>query len=1497
MLKKIRWSNGRPVVGAWTSKRPRFEILELREMLSASGLTANDSSTLSGALASSVVASKQDRLNSLGTTLAGKIDGHLWDAVAKIDQAVQSSSVSLTSNRSAALGVDLTNIANARVNGAGEILVYARMDDLGTKSLEALTSLGASVDATSDVAGVAQVWVPYNKVDDLASLSNVKGVELPIEAVYRTGAVTSAGDQQLRADVVRSRFTAGIGNLVNGSGVKIGVISNGVAHLSSSQASGDLPAVTVNAAGSGDEGTAMLEIIHDLAPGAQLYFSSAGGTTVNMINSITWLINQGVDVIVDDVGFYGEQFFTDGAVAQAVQSAVSSGVSYVSAAGNDAQLHYQGQWNPVSGFQDFDPGAAVDHSLTITTVPAGATINAVLQWSDAWTTSSNDFDFALVSGSTFITTSNNVQSGSQNPFESLSWTNNTGVPVTVGLAIPQFGAVASREFELFVYGNYVINGFIESYGSLLDSVFGHPAVEGVISVGAINTSDSGLDTVAAYSSQGTSTIYTNFATQARTQRQTLDAAGIDGVGTRTGQLGFFDAVFFGTSAAAPHVAAIAALMLDANPNLTPAQVSDILRTTAVDLTAYGSGYDNVSGAGRADATGSVYKAFTPSTPQIGVGSDTGISSTDRITNDSTPTITGTAPANSFVQIYVDGVANASTQLAGGATTYSFPTFSLANGTRNITIRVAENSSVASSNYSNASGNLPVTIDTVAPSAPSIPDLLAADDTGVSSTDNITKIAAPRFTGTAETGATVQLFDGATSLPSGPSVSGSWTITSSTLSNSSHAIKARATDVAGNVSADSSALTVIVDTIAPSAPSLPDLLSADDTGVSNTDNITKLAAPRFTGTAEVGSTVTLLDGATPLQTGTAAAGSWTILSPSLTHSVHSIKARTTDVAGNISADSGSLPTTIDLSAVKATDVKLLGTGWTGLGPISFASRVVTDAPDHGGSQGQQLRPIATQGVNQIQIQFNENIAKRGTNGVDSAVTTSDGNLLLELHQSVRNANGSVTNAIVSSTGFSYNSGVGTWTFPALPDGKYAIHLKSATTGVAGVVDVAGLRLDGDYVNQTNSTPDNFIDDPLPTSFVVGDNVEGSVNNEFRFHFALLVADYNGDGIVTVADGSGGDGNGDGVSGGAADASLRVSQTTAGAALPLRKLGGADMVDNDKVDSADLAQWRMSFALSGNGDVDGDGDTDGNDFLIWQLRLGSQSSWYVSPGAGAAQAVVGDFAPWITNVIVSGSQSTHTPYSFDGVDGSGEQLRTVPVGGADTITIVFSENVNVGPESLYVFGMRTANVPTLAEFSYDSVTHAASWRFGTWALGDHYLLVLPDDVTDVDGNALDGEWTNPAALTTTNAAVSEFPSGDGDPGGWFTFTMSLLPGDANLDGEVNIGDFGILQSNWGGAGMLFEDADFNGDGSVNANDFSLLSYNYLQNLQAVNFIRGDVDSNGVVDGSDLTIIWQNAGMTGATYADGDINEDGTVNQSDLDLALEQYGPWWDWYDSVA
>src|SRR5581483_12498255 len=126
----------------------------------------------------------------------------------------------------------------------------------------------------------------------------------------------------------------------------------------------------------------------------------------------------------------------------------------------------------------------------------------------------------------------------------------------------------------------------------------------------------------------------------------------------------------------------------------------------------------------------------------------------------------------------------------------------------------------------------------------------------SNSDNITKVTTPVFVGTAAAGATVTLFDGATAIGGAiASGGGSWSITAATLAQGVHAITAKATDLAGNVSGASGALSVTIDAIAPLAPTTPVLTSP------HSGNTTTFNALTFTGSAEVGAKVTLLDGAT------------------------------------------------------------------------------------------------------------------------------------------------------------------------------------------------------------------------------------------------------------------------------------------------------------------------------------------------------------------------------------------------------------------------------------------------------------------------------------------------------------------------------------------------------------------------------------------------------------------------------------------------------------
>lgn len=239
---------------------------------------------------------------------------------------------------------------------------------------------------------------------------------------------------------------------------------------------------------------------------------------------------------------------------------------------------------------------------------------------------------------------------------------------------------------------------------------------------------------------------------------------------------------------------------------------------------------------------------------------------------------------------------------------------------------------------------------------------------------------------------------------------------------------------------------------------------------------------------------------------------------------------------------------------------------------------------------------------------------------------------------------------------------------------------------------------------------------------------------------------------------------------------------------------------------------------------------------------------------------------------------------------QKLYPAAASGADTVSIAFSEDVNVVVENLRVVGLRTANVPTVVEFAYDIGTMTATWRFDDLVANDHYVLSLSDAVTDIEGNRLDGEWVNPMSLFTTNTQVSEFPSGDSNAGGSFNFVMTLLSGEIVINNAVILFDLVAFNSRVNNplydSGARFIDGDFNGDGAVSPDDYTLLMQNYTMNLQTVD-ILADLDGDFDVDDDDLGIFDENWGMANPTKADGDFNGDGSINAADLDYMFAQYG----------
>ena len=285
-----------------------------------------------------------------------------------------------------------------------------------------------------------------------------------------TGPVTSEGDTTHKAAAARTTFN------VDGTGVKIGVISDAVDSLASQQAAGELPAVTVlpgQAGFGGDEGTAMLEIIHDLAPGAQLYFATGFTSKASFAQNILDLRAAGCDIIVDDVQYFAEGVFQDDDVARSVNTVTADGAMYFSAAGDrgNEDDSTSSVWEG-----DFaDSGTATVGSITLSggtlhdfgggvlgnQITGGGGVIVALFWSDPLGGSANDYDLYIVNstGTAIVDASTDIQNGSQDPFEAVFFPGGSRV-----LIFRKTGA-APRAVHVNIFGaRLAINTAGQTYG-------------------------------------------------------------------------------------------------------------------------------------------------------------------------------------------------------------------------------------------------------------------------------------------------------------------------------------------------------------------------------------------------------------------------------------------------------------------------------------------------------------------------------------------------------------------------------------------------------------------------------------------------------------------------------------------------------------------------------------------------------------------------------------------------------------------------------------------------------------------------------------------------------------------------------------------------------------------------------------------------------------------------------------------------------------------------
>ncbi|MDE2603762.1 MAG: hypothetical protein KGL62_15520, partial [Bradyrhizobium sp.] len=309
---------------------------------------------------------------------------------------------------------------------------------------------------------------------------------------------------------------------------------------------------------------------------------------------------------------------------------------------------------------------------------------------------------------------------------------------------------------------------------------------------------------------------------------------------------------------------------------------------------------------------------------------------DHITNNGTLTLQGTAVAGSTVKV-LDGTTLVGTATANSSGAWALTTSALANGGHSLTATATN-----SSGTSGASGAFAVTIDTIAPSAPTI----AASTP--SATLASTHIEA--LTGTAEANSTVTVFDGTNKLGTATAnASGAWSYTTAALTTGTHNFTASATDAAGNTGAASAPVAVTISAPStPPPPAAPTIASfSRDSGVVG-DHITNDNTLTLQGTAVAGSTVKVLDGTKLVGTATAnSSGAWTLTTSTLADGSHSLTAMATNASGTSGA-SGALAVTIDTHAPGAPRMALFSQTGSSVGRTTAHDDLVLKGQAESGS---------------------------------------------------------------------------------------------------------------------------------------------------------------------------------------------------------------------------------------------------------------------------------------------------------------------------------------------------------------------------------------------------------------------------------------------------------------------------------------------------------------------------------------------------------------------
>jgi subtilisin-like proprotein convertase family protein len=524
--------------------------------------------------------------------------------------------------------------------------------------LDAIAAAGGIVTSSYPRYEAIRAHVPLARLEQVAARGEVLEIHPAARAMTQRMADTErrgeAADRtprkRLRAEE-RARLSAVITDAINasqgvvthrvntartaygatGATIKIGVLSDSVDFLAVSQASGDVGPVTVLPGQSGvpgtGEGTAMLEIIQDVAPDAQLFFATAFESPAGFASNILALRAAGCDIIVDDVFYFAESPFQDGIIAQAVNTVTADGALYFSSAGNAGSIRkgtagvYEGDFvdsattlpGITGAINRFNNGTTNANNNRIAAGNGNAPIS--LFWSDPLGASANDYDlFVFNAGLTAVTNaSTNVQNGTQDPYEQTGISPGVGTRMVVvkkAAASPRFLHLNTNRGRLDIPTTGQTKGHsaaVEAY-----SVAATPAATAFGTgspTGPFPSAFSPASLLEIFSSDGARRVFYNadgslanpgnpsLLSDGGVVRSKPDLTAADGVSTSVS--GF--ATFFGTSAAAPHAAAIAGLFKSALPLATSAEVRTALTSSAIDIELGGSDINSGAGIVMADS--------------------------------------------------------------------------------------------------------------------------------------------------------------------------------------------------------------------------------------------------------------------------------------------------------------------------------------------------------------------------------------------------------------------------------------------------------------------------------------------------------------------------------------------------------------------------------------------------------------------------------------------------------------------------------------------------------------------------------------------------------------------------------------------------------------------------------------------------------------------------------------------------------------------------------